>query len=254
MLAEGSGPPVLLLHGSGPGTTAAAWAPLIAALAPHHRVIAPDLLGFGSSPRPEPGRSLRSAWTEQVLDLVDSLGIDSFAVVGNSAGGAIALSLACARPGAVTRVVAVGSMGHAMRLPAGLDELWSYGPPSEAAARALTELINFDPAAATPEAVAGRLAATLAQPWYPELFEEPRQRWVDDLALSPEELRSIGVPVLLVHGAQDRIVPLRDSFLGLIGELPNVRGYVFGRCGHASPIEHTHDFNRLLMTFLETDR
>ena len=43
MLAEGSGPPVLLLHGSGPGSTAAAWAPLIAALAPRHRVIAPDL-------------------------------------------------------------------------------------------------------------------------------------------------------------------------------------------------------------------
>src|SRR3954463_3464980 len=92
MLAEGSGPPVLLLHGSGPGTTAAAWAPLIAALAPHHRVIAPDLLGFGASPRPS--GSVRSAWTAQALELVDSLGISSFAVVGNSAGGAIALALA----------------------------------------------------------------------------------------------------------------------------------------------------------------
>jgi 2-hydroxymuconate-semialdehyde hydrolase len=254
MLAEGSGPPVLLLHGSGPGTTASAWAPLIAALAPHHRVIAPDLLGFGSSPKPEPGRSLRAAWTAQVLDLVDSLGIDSFAVVGNSAGGAIALSLACARPSAVSRVVAVGSMGHPMPLPAGLDELWSYGPPSEAAARALTELISYDPAAATPEAIATRLTATRAQPWYPDLFPAPRQRWVDDLALTREELSAIGVPVLLVHGAQDRIVPLRDSFLGLLDALPDVRGHVFGRCGHASPIEHTHEFNRLLMTFLETDR
>jgi pimeloyl-ACP methyl ester carboxylesterase len=254
MLAEGSGPPVLLLHGSGPGTTAAAWSPLIAALAPHHRVIAPDLLGFGSSPKPEPGRSLRSAWTAQVLDLVDSLGIDSFAVVGNSAGGAIALSLACARPGAVSRVVAVGSMGHPMPLPAGLDELWSYGPPSEAAARALAELINYDPAAATREAIAARLAATIAQPWYPDLFPAPRQRWVDDLALTREELGAIGVPVLLVHGAQDRIVPLRDSFLGLLEALPDVRGHVFGRCGHASPLEHTHEFNRLLMSFLETDR
>jgi pimeloyl-ACP methyl ester carboxylesterase len=47
MLAEGSGPPVLLLHGSGPGTTAAAWEPLIEALAPTHRVIAPDFFGFG---------------------------------------------------------------------------------------------------------------------------------------------------------------------------------------------------------------
>jgi 2-hydroxymuconate-semialdehyde hydrolase len=254
VLAEGSGPPVLLLHGSGPGTTAAAWAPLIAALQPHHRVIAPDLLGFGSSPKPQPGRSLRSAWTAQALELVDSLGIESFAVVGNSAGGAIALSLACARPGVVTRVVAVGSMGYPMPLPAGLDELWSYGPPTQAAARALTELINYDPAAATPAAIAGRLAATLAQPWYPELFPASRQRWVDDLALTREELGGIAAPVLLVHGAQDRVVPLRDSNLCLLEALPDVRGHVFGRCGHASPLEHTHEFNRLLTTFLETDR
>jgi len=162
MLAEGSGPAVLLLHGSGPGTTAAAWAPLIAALAPGHRVIAPDLLGFGTSPRP--AGSLRAAWTAQALDVVDSLGISSFAVVGNSAGGAIALSLAAARPDAVTRVVAVGSMGHPMALPAGLDELWSYTTPSLEAARALLELINFDAGAVTAEAVEARHAATLAQP------------------------------------------------------------------------------------------
>jgi len=63
MSADVSGSPVLLLHGSGPGTTAAAWRPLAAALAPRHRVIAPDLLGFGGSPRPE--GSLRAAWTRQ---------------------------------------------------------------------------------------------------------------------------------------------------------------------------------------------
>jgi 2-hydroxymuconate-semialdehyde hydrolase len=252
MLAEGSGPPVLLLHGSGPGTTAAAWAPLIAALAPRHRVIAPDLLGFGSSPRPT--GSLRSAWTAQTLELVDSLGISSFAVVGNSAGGAIALSLAAARPGAVTRVVAVGSMGHPMALPAGLDELWSFGTPNLEAARALIELINFDAGAATAAAVTARHEATLAQPWYPELFPAPRQRWVDDLALSRDELAAISAPVLLVHGAQDRVVPLRAGFLPLLEALPDVRGHVFGRCGHASPLERTDEFNRLLTTFLEDDR
>ena len=252
MLAEGSGPPVLLLHGSGPGTTAAAWAPLVAALAPRHRVIAPDLLGFGTAPRPT--GSLRSAWTAQALELIDSLGISSFAVVGNSAGGAIALALARARPLAVTRVIAVGSMGHPMTLPAGLDELWSYSTPSLQAARALLQLINFEPGAATAEAVEARHAATLAQPWYPELFPAPRQRWVDDLALSRDELAAISAPVLLVHGAQDRVVPLRDGFLPLLDVLPDVRGHVFGRCGHASPLEHADEFNQLLTTFLETDR
>jgi 2-hydroxymuconate-semialdehyde hydrolase len=252
MLAEGSGPPVLLLHGSGPGTTAAAWAPLIAALAPHHRVIAPDLLGFGTAPRPT--GSLRSAWTGQALELVDSLGITSFAVVGNSAGGAIALSLACARPRAVTRVVAVGSMGHAAELPSGLDEMWSYSTPSREAARALLELLNFDAGAVTADAIEARYAATLAQPWYPELFPAPRQRWVDDLTLSRDELTAISAPVLLVHGAEDRVMPLRDGFLPLLQVLPNVRGHVFGRCGHASPLERADEFNRLLTTFLEADR
>jgi 2-hydroxymuconate-semialdehyde hydrolase len=252
MTADVSGSPVLLLHGSGPGTTAAAWAPLIAALAPRHRVIAPDLLGFGTSPRPT--GSLRAAWTAQALELVDSLGLSSFAVVGNSAGGAIALSLACARPRAVTRVVAVGSMGHAMPLPAGLDELWSFSAPSPEAARALLELINFDAGAVSAEAVTARYEATLAQPWYPELFPAPRQRWVDDLALSRDELAAVAAPVLLVHGAQDRVVPLRDGFLPLLELLPNVRGHVFGRCGHASPVERADEFNRLLTTFLEADR
>ena len=245
MLAEGSGPPVLLLHGSGPGTTAAAWTPLIAALAPRFRVIAPDLLGFGESPRAQ--GPLRAAWTTQALELMDALGHETFAVVGNSAGGAIALSLACARPRAVTRVVAVGSMGFPMALPAGLDALWAAE-----SAQAVAELITFAPP--TEAVVAAREAAMALQPWYRELFPAPRQRWVDELSLTRDELASITAPVMLVHGAQDRIVPLRDSFLGLIEALPDVRGHVFGRCGHGSPLEHTDEFNRLLTTFLETDR
>ena len=252
MPADVSGSTVLLLHGSGPGTTAAAWDPLVAALGPRHRVIAPDLLGFGSSPRP--AGSLRAAWTRQALELVDQLGVESFAVVGNSAGAAIALSVAAARPRAVTRVVAVGAMGHAMALPAGLDALWGYEDPGPERARELIRLIHHDPDAATPEAVTARHRATLAQPWYPDLFPPPRQRWVDDLALAREELEIIAAPVLLVHGAQDRVVPLRDGFLPLLEVLRDVRGHVFGRCGHAAPLERTDEFNPLLTTFLETDR
>ena len=49
-------------------------------------------------------------------------------------------------------------------------------------------------------------------------------------------------------------MPLRDGFLPLLERLPDARGHVFGRCGHASPLERTDEFNRLLTTFLEADR
>jgi phospholipase/carboxylesterase len=73
--------------------------------------------------------------------------------------------------------------------------------------------------------------------------------------LAPEalagEIRS-RPPVLLIHGADDQIVPLADSALPLLRVLPNARAHIFGHCGHASPLEYTDEFNRLVMTFLET--
>ena len=54
------------------------------------------------------------------------------------------------------------------------------------------------------------------------MFPEPRQRWVDDLALSGAELAAIGVPVLLVHGRDDRVVPWRVSSAQLLDLLPGL--------------------------------
>jgi 2-hydroxymuconate-semialdehyde hydrolase len=306
----GSGPAVVLLHGSGPGTTAAAaWGPVAAALSSRHRVIYPDLAGFGGSEaaaaadrdspagaaapadrdspagaaapadrdspagaaapadRDSPagaaapsdrdgvsGRPYgRAAWTAQILGLLDVLGIERCAVVGNSAGGAIALSVAHARPELVTRVAAIGTLGLDMPLPPGLDALWAYEPSRENA-RALLELLNHDPSRITDEAVEARLRATLEpgpRAAFPQLFPPPRERWVRDLALREDELAAIAVPVLLVHGAQDRVVPLRDSTLPLLGLLRDVRAHVFGACGHASPVERPTELHRLLTTFLE---
>ena len=80
-------------------------------------MLAPDLLGFGASAAPD---GLAARRVDGAGGGARSTGSDEpCAVVGNSAGGAVALSLAHARPHAVTKVVAVGSMGHPMTLPAG---------------------------------------------------------------------------------------------------------------------------------------
>ena len=76
--AAGGGPaapPVLLLHGSGPGVTATAnWRPVIPALSAERRVIAPDQLGFGGTATGAPRTYGRAAWTAHALALLDALG------------------------------------------------------------------------------------------------------------------------------------------------------------------------------------
>ena len=97
-------PPVLLLHGSGPGVTATAnWRPIFPAVSASRRVIAPDQLGFGGTATGEQRTYGRTAWTDHALALLDTLELGTVDIIGNSMGGAIALSIAAARPDAVRR-------------------------------------------------------------------------------------------------------------------------------------------------------
>jgi 2-hydroxymuconate-semialdehyde hydrolase len=246
-------PPVLLLHGSGPGVTAAAnWRPVIPALSADRRVIAPDQLGFGGTATGEQRSYGRAAWTGHALALLDRLRAGTVDIIGNSMGGAIALSIAVARPGAVRRIVLMGSMGVAMALPEGLDAVWGYTPGAEQM-RQVIGLFADDRGLVTDELVQMRYQASLNPPvrdsWQ-AMFPQPRQRWVDDLALSGAELQAIRVPVLMVHGRDDRVVPWRSSSAQLLDLLPDSRLHVIGRCGHWTMIEKTAEFLALVRPFL----
>jgi len=252
---DGSGlPPVLLLHGSGPGVTAwANWRPVVPALVTAgRRVLAPDQLGFGGTATGEDRQYGRAAWTSHALALLDELGVPEVDVVGNSMGGAVALSLACARPAAVRRIVLMGAMGIGMTLPVGLNTVWGYTPSMEGM-RDLIRLFAFDQSLADTDLVALRYQASL-QPTirasWEAMFPAPRQRWVDDLALSEVELASVRQPVLLVHGRDDQVVPMRSTSLPLLDALPDVRLHAFGNCGHWTMIEHNEEFNDFVERFL----
>ncbi|GIE78100.1 2,6-dioxo-6-phenylhexa-3-enoate hydrolase [Actinoplanes philippinensis] len=246
------GPAVLMLHGSGPGTTGSgAWAATAEALGPSRRWIVPDQAGFGSTPVPPGSRSGLTLWTEQAAGLMDALGVERYAVVGHSMGGAVALALAAARPRQVTRVVAVSTMGApGAPLSADLDAIWA-APADRNGARDMLSRLFFAPALVTDAAVEARAAAMRqGAAAYASLFPSPRARWADDLTLPAPALAAIRAPVLLVHGAEDRVTPLATAALPLLQHVPDVRLHVLGRCGHVPAIEHPHEFRQLLSGFL----
>lgn len=252
VLESGTGPTVLMLHGSGPGTTGSgAWAATAQALGTSWHVVAPDQAGFGRTPVPAGSRGGLRLWTEQAAGLMDVLGVESYAVVGHSMGGAVALALAAARPQQVTHVVAVSTMGApGAPLSADLDAIWA-APAGPLGARDMLSRLVFDQALVTESAVEARAAAMReGAAAYASLFPPPRARWADDLTLAPRTLAGVRAPVLLVHGAEDRVTPIATSALPLLGHLADVHLYVFGRCGHVPAVEHPHDFRRLLSYFL----
>jgi 2-hydroxymuconate-semialdehyde hydrolase len=255
VLEGGHGPSVLFLHGSGPGTTGSgAWAATAEALRWSCHVVAPDQAGFGRTPLPSGSRGGLQTWTAQAAGLMDALGIASYAVVGHSMGGAVALALAAARPLQVTRVVAVATMGApGAPLSEDLDALWA-APPGPDGARDMLRRLFHDRSLVTEEAVQARASAMEAgAAAFATMFPPPRARWSDDLTLDAEVLARIQAPVLLVHGAQDRVTPLPTSALPLLDQLADVRLHVLGGCGHAPPVEHPHEFRRLLADFLDQD-
>ena len=253
VLQAGDGAPVVLVHGSGPGVTAYAnWRLTIPALAQRFRVVAPDMLGFGFTERPEPAMVCDpDRWVAHLLGLLDALGLPKVSLVGNSFGGGIALRLAARHPDRVDRLVLMGSVGVPFPITPGLDAVWGYEPSFEAM-RGLLDVFAHDRALVTDELAQVRYEASV-QPGFQEsfsaLFPAPRQRWVDALATPDDEIAALPHEVLVVHGRDDRVIPLATS-LRLLELVPRAQLHVFGRCGHWTQIEHAAAFNRLVADFL----
>jgi pimeloyl-ACP methyl ester carboxylesterase len=253
VLLAGDGAPVLLVHGSGPGVSAyASWRLTIPALADRRRVIAPDLPGFGSTERPAPPMVCDiDRWTAHLIALLDALGVEWAAVVGIDVGGAVALRLAGAHPDRVDRLVLTGSTGVPFPITPGLEAAWGYEPSREAMRR-LMKLFTYAREPVDDELAAVRYRASI-EPGVAEsfaaLFPAPRQRWVDEQVTSDDELASLRQPALIVHGREDRVIPMSNA-LRLFEAIPDARLHVFGRCGHWTQIEYAVEFNRLVADFL----
>ena len=249
----GDGYPVVFLHGSGPGVTAYAnWNKLFGLLGKKYRLIAPDMVGFGYTERVEGQTYSMNVWVKQTIDLFDALGIEKANLVGNSFGGALAMSVAIKYPERVNKLVLMGAMGVSFPITYGLDKVWGYTPSPQNMER-LLEIFTYDHSFATPELAESRYRGSI-QPGFQEsfssMFPEPRQDGVEDMAGNQHYIRDIQHETLIVHGREDRVIPLENS-LKLIQMIPNAELHVFGKCGHWTQIEHTQDFANQLEIFFD---
>ena len=249
---EGSGPTVLLLHGSGPGVSAwANWRLTIPALAEHFDVVAADIVGFGYTERPEGIEYGLDTWTAHATAVLDALGIERAHVIGNSFGGSLALSLAIRHPERVNRLVLMGSVGVPFDITPGLDAVWGYEPSVEAM-EGLLHLFSYDRSLIGPDLARLRFEASTrpgVQEAYSSMFPAPRQAAVDAMTHAEADIATITAPTLVVHGRDDLVIPVQNAYR-LLELIDDAQLHVFGRCGHWTQIEHADEFNAMVTDFL----
>lgn len=223
VLDIGSGNPILLLHGS--GRSIADWRQGFAdRLAPHFRVVAFDNFGFGHSDRGHALQYGNALWEVQAIEVLDALGIREALVMGHSAGGVVAASIAADHPRRVRGVVLVGhgvAMDPAQLLPLlpGVGEL----------ILGTTEVFGCTPLErhCAELRAAYRIRGTRAA----LLTFIRRQYTIDGVRLLRGTYEEIGAPVLQVHGSLDASIPL-SAARDLTGRLPNARLVVVEGASH----------------------
>ncbi len=257
----GDGEPILLVHGMlGSHET---WTGVIGELSDRYRVIAPDLFGHGSSAKPIGDYSL-SSHAATLRDLLDRLGIDRVTLVGHSLGGGIVMQFSYLFPERVARLVLVSSGGlgrevslllRAATLP-GADLVLTV-----AASKWVRDRVGW---------IGNRLhglgikpGADTAESWRAFVSLGDRDSRRAFLATTRSVLDRGGqtvtaldhlplaepLPVLLVWGAKDPIIPSWHAVIGQQG-FPGCRVELFEHAGHFPHLDQPERFATALTTFM----
>jgi pimeloyl-ACP methyl ester carboxylesterase len=234
----GRGEPVVLVHGitDNLGT----WHAVQNALQGDVETHAVDLPGHGLTDIPSSPLRVRHQ-AESVLAYLDAAGVDRFVVAGNSMGGGVALALAHVAPQRVKSLVLLGSLGTAFPAPFGLGLLRypmiAAQMPRIARNKRLRRRLlagSFAPGFVADEGVQERY-------WTPWLvaarvpYTSALMRTID-VAEPWEWLPRLNLPVHVVHGAKDQVIPSRVAH-AIASRLPNARTTLLAGVGHMPQIE-----------------
>ncbi|MDP8985542.1 MAG: alpha/beta fold hydrolase [Pseudomonadota bacterium] len=246
----GTGKPVILLHGSGPGVSAwTNWRRVMPAFAEHFRVLAPDMAGFGYTERRDDLTYDIKLWVKHLIGFLDALGIEKAHLVGNSFGGSLSLAAALRFADRFDRITLMGTPCGKFNMTPGLRAGWFYEPSLENM-RAIMKLFPFDETLVTEELVRERYETSLipgAQAGLRKLLVKPSDTGDTPLSGMPEEaLTALQHPTLILQGREDRVIPMEMS-LRLATSIPRAELHLFGRCGHWVQAERQDAFVALTL-------
>lgn len=256
-LEMGSGEPLVLLHGGGPG--ASGWSNYnrnAQVLSTRYRVIIPDLPGYGRSNKDPITGPRYTHYASAMIGLLDTLGLKKAHVVGNSLGGGTALKMALDAPSRVGKLILMGPAGlvsayqtiptEGARL---IFEYYGGSGPSREKLETFIRLMIYDSSKLTKELLEDRYQASIE----PALVANPplgrgqppvlEELWRD------ARLASLPHSTLVLWGRNDRVNPLYTAEI-LMNQLPNARMVSFTQCGHWVQWEKATAFNAIVTSFL----
>lgn len=263
----GTGYPLILLHGGGPG--ASGWSNYqnnIHELSKKYRVILPDVPGYGKSDEFTDTEGVTSLQTESIKLLMDELNIDKAALCGNSMGGLLTLHFAANYGDRISHILTMGSplpgvvpltMSPAGPGPGVKTLIQAFRSPTPENFRLLCESMLFDSSYITDGLLQERSEAARANSRHLQNF----LRLFDSGKLLPNpaegtalvaKLSQVKTPAFIMHGRDDRVVSFEAS-LRLVSILQNSQLMIFNRCGHWVQLEQAKMFNSMVDAFLSVD-
>lgn len=249
----GEGKPVVFLHGAGPGASGLSnFQDNYGYFAENgYRALMPDVVGWGQSSKPTGVTYDYELLAGSLKDWLASLGIDKCSLVGNSMGGALALSLTLDHPELVEKLVllapaAIAEPDPSAEMPPGLQALFAVVSSEEKitieAMTSIFELMYHDPSGLDEQVIAARTEVANTQ---------PRDVYTNlQLGSHVDRLSEIGCETLIFWGASDKFCPLETS-INLLDNIPRSRLVTMASCGHWVQVEKAELFNRLTVDFLQ---
>ena len=257
---EGSGYPLMLVHGG--GVSGECWLRNIDALAEDFHVVAPDCVGIGFTGTGDwTGGPPHPHVVKHLFGLADQLGFDRFAMAGSSLGAMMAILAHLEAPRRVEKLILVSSGSSTLaqdEIGRVLEESLSngisaYANPTYAACLKRMQNVFYNPDDVPPELILSQLT-TYRLPGALEAYKMRMEGLMDVEAMRPyrtrERLHEIGAPTLLIWGLNDpRVIFSRAEEAA--AKIADSKLVGFARCKHAPHMEHPERFNALVKHFLK---